>query len=283
MIRAFITGWPVEHSLSPLIHGHWLKRHGIDGSYERLARSPEEIGGFLTDLPGSQWIGGNVTIPHKITAFNACALLDDAARAIGAVNTLWIENGKLAGANTDAHGFMANLDSRVPGWDTGANALVLGAGGGARAIIHSLVSRGFSDVAIANRTPERAEALASHFAGPARPLAWDRLVGEIPRADLIVNTTSLGMKGQPALEIDLTNSQPETIVTDIVYTPLETPLLVQARDHGLKTVDGLGMLLHQAVPGFERWFGHRPTVDEELRGVLLAELEARSRGGGRKS
>ncbi len=277
MTRAFVTGWPVEHSLSPLIHGHWLKRYGIEGSYEKLAKSPDEVESFLTGLPESQWAGGNVTIPHKETAFRVCATLDDAARAIGAVNTVWIEDGRLAGANTDAHGFLANLDDRAEGWDQASTALVLGAGGAARAVIHGLLTRGFSDIVVANRTLGRADALARHFRDKVRPLIWDRIAEEVPRAGLIVNTTSLGMKGQPALEIDFASARPDTVVTDIVYTPLVTPLLAGASEHGLKTVDGLGMLLHQAVPGFEKWFGRRPEVDNELRAVLLDALENGSR------
>ena len=275
MIRAFVTGWPVEHSLSPLMHTHWLKRHGIEGSYEKLAKSPEEIGDFLAGLPASRFAGGNVTLPHKEAAFAACKTLDDAARAIGAINTVWIEGGELAGSNTDAYGFMANLDQKAPGWDKAKTALVLGAGGAARAIVHALGMRNFEDVAIANRTHDRAVILADSF--EARAVDWSHLKAEVPAAGLIVNTTSLGMKGQPALEIDLTGAVSGTIVVDIVYTPLETPLLAQARKLGLVAVDGLGMLLHQAVPGFEKWFGHRPQVDDELRQVLLDELARRER------
>ncbi|MCG6856521.1 MAG: shikimate dehydrogenase [Salaquimonas sp.] len=275
MIRAFITGWPVEHSLSPRMHTHWLEHYGIDGSYDSLAKSPQEVGDFLAGLPASGFAGGNVTIPHKEAAFRACAELDDAARAIGAVNTLWIKDGALAGSNTDAYGFMANLDDKAPGWGNALSALVLGAGGASRAVIHALVTRGFNDIAIANRSVERAEALAAHFGVGVRALAWEKLPDEIAGSELIVNTTSLGMKGQPGLEIDLGSAGTGTIVTDIVYTPLETPLLAQARERGLAAVDGLGMLLHQAVPGFEKWFGQRPEVDETLRQLLLGELARR--------
>ncbi|MEC9342857.1 MAG: shikimate dehydrogenase [Pseudomonadota bacterium] len=276
MIRAFVTGWPVGHSLSPLMHGHWLARHGIDGSYEALEKAPGEIGGFFDALPESGWAGGNVTLPHKQAAFRACGSLDDAARAIGAVNTLWVENGKLAGSNTDAYGFLANLDAEAGDWDDASTALVLGAGGAARAIVHALVSRGFSDIAIANRTIERAAELVALSGNRARALAWEGVEHAVRDAAIIVNTTSLGMNGQPPLDVDLAVARDGTIVTDIVYTPLRTGLLASASERGLRTVDGLGMLMHQAVPGFERWFGTRPEVDERLRAVMVAELERRS-------
>jgi len=276
VIRAFVTGWPISHSLSPALHGHWLSRLGIDGRYEAVAVEPQAIGAFLRGLPGAGWAGGNVTIPHKEAALAACHTVTPEAAAIGAVNTVWIQRGRLAGTNTDAHGFAANLDQFASGWDAGRAALVLGAGGAARAIIHALASRGYRRIAIANRTPARAEAVAAGWPA-ARALPWEQAAAEIAHADLIVNTTSLGMAGQPPLDLDLAPANDSCVVTDIVYVPLDTPFLAAARARGLQAVDGLGMLLHQAAPGFERWFGHAPQVDADLRAAVLAALAARDK------
>ncbi len=277
MIKAFVTGWPVSHSLSPALHGFWLERHRIEGSYEALPVSPEDFPGFLKGLPDSGFRGGNVTIPHKESAFALCDVLDGDARSIGAVNTLWLEGGKVHGGCTDGYGFAANLDQYQPRWRQCGAALVLGAGGAARAVVHALLGAGIAEVVVANRTLSRAEALAESFGPKVRPCGWDAIPAQIERAGLIVNTTSLGMAGKDEGTIELAPARDEAIVSDIVYVPLETPLLKQARERGLATVDGLGMLLHQAVPGFERWFGLRPQVDDALRSHLLSVLAARGR------
>jgi shikimate dehydrogenase len=275
VIRAFVTGWPVQHSLSPALHGFWLARYGIAGSYEAVPVEPERFPAFLRELPRSGYAGGNVTIPHKETAHAICDRIDDEARAIGAVNTIWVENEEIFGSCTDSYGFAANLDQHQPDWRAAESALVLGAGGASRAVVHALVSAGVKDIAIVNRTIARAEAVAASFACAVTAHAWVEIPKLVARSDLLINTTSLGMSGHDDLELDLSLAKEKTVVTDIVYAPLETPLLRAARQRGLRTVDGLGMLLHQAVPGFERWFGVRPKVDAQLRDHLISVLEAR--------
>lgn len=272
--RAFVCGHPIVHSRSPLIHRHWLKTLGLPGAYDPVDLAPADAPAFFAGLPASGFVGGNVTLPHKETAFAAVERRDAAAEAIGAVNTLWLEQGRLVGGNTDAHGFLANLDERAPGWDSRETALVVGAGGAARAVVHGLVSRGLA-VTIANRTRARAEELAGAFAPKARSIAWERRGDDLAGVDLLVNTTALGMEGHDAeaLPIDLDGLPGNALVTDIVYTPLITPILSAARKRGLAIVDGLGMLLHQAAPGFERWFGVRPRVTAELRALVVADLE----------
>jgi shikimate dehydrogenase len=272
--RAFVVGHPIAHSRSPLIHGHWLREHGIAGSYERVDVAPDRFEAFLSRLAGSGFVGGNITLPHKETAFAAARYRDSAAEAIGAVNTVWLEGGELYGSNSDAYGFAANLDEQASQWRQGRRACVLGAGGAARAILFALIEAGYSDIRLVNRTLERAEELASRFGSAVRPLGWDELDEGLAGAELLVNTTSLGMGGGPFPEIALGLLEPAAIVTDIVYVPLETPLLRRAAEAGFVTVDGLGMLLHQAVPGFERWFGVRPTVTADLRRIIVDDLEA---------
>jgi shikimate dehydrogenase len=273
--RAFVCGHPIAHSRSPKIHGHWLRQYAIAGSYDAIDLAPEKAAEFFATLREAGLVGGNVTIPHKEAAHAAAARLDGAAEIIGAVNTLWFDEGLLHGGNTDALGFAANLDDRAPGWDEGAIAVVLGAGGASRAVIHALKQRGFADIRIVNRTAARAQELAHRFGTgvSAHPLAaTSELLGE---ADLLVNTTPLGMSGKEQageLPTDPQALPRHAIVTDIVYVPLETPLLAAARRCGLKTVDGLGMLLHQAAPGFERWFGRRPEVTRELREMIVADM-----------
>ena len=270
--RAFIVGWPIGQSRSPLIHGHWLKLHGLPGSYERIAVPPEEIEGFLERLPAAGFVGGNVTVPHKEVAFRIASEKDDVALAIGAVNTLWIDGGQLCATNTDGPGFLANLDDRAPGWDANPGvAVVLGAGGAARAVVWGLMRRGFA-VRIVNRTLARAEDLAARFGRGSSAHGFDDLPRLLAEADVLVNTTSLGMAGKDDLTLDLTPLRPDALVTDIVYVPLITPLLAAAAARGHRTVDGLGMLLHQAGGGFERWFGLRPTVTEALRALVLADI-----------
>ncbi len=272
---AAVFGWPVKHSRSPLIHRHWLSRYGIEGDYVRHAVEPEAIGDFLAGFAKGPFIGGNVTVPHKEAAFAAVSRADGVATALGAVNTLWLEDGRLVGANTDALGFLANLDQKVPDFGArGGAAIVLGAGGAARAVIHALKSRGFAPIHVVNRSRDRAEALAERFGAGVEAAGWDAVPALLRDATLLVNTTSLGMEGEPPLVIDFAPARPDLLVTDIVYVPLETPLLRLARAAGLEAVDGLGMLLHQAAPGFERWFGVRPEVTDELRRLVLADMGA---------
>lgn len=272
--RAFVIGHPIAHSRSPMIHRHWLGQHGIDGTYDAIDVAPDGLALFLERVRSGELVGGNVTIPHKERVFEAVDRRDDAAEAIGAVNTLWMEASELVGGNTDAYGFAANLDAGAPQWRDAGSALVLGAGGAARAVLHAFRSAGISKITVLNRTQARAGELALAFPG-VEAAGLDAAQSLLPGTDLLVNTTSLGMKGQPPLDLDLDALPGGAIVTDIVYAPLETPLLKQANARGLKTVDGLGMLLHQAVPGFERWFGVRPEVSSDLRALVVADLEAK--------
>jgi shikimate dehydrogenase len=271
-----VVGHPIAHSRSPLIHGYWLAEHGLPGSYERLDVAPAAFPDFLRALPESGFRGGNVTIPHKETAFALADTLTPRARKIGAVNTLVVEpDGRIRGDNTDAPGFCAHLDHSLgAGWPerAGGTAVVLGAGGAARAIVVGLAENGLRRILIANRTRARAETLAALAPGIGGALAWDDLPEALPGAGLLINTTSLGMKGQPPLDLDLTPLPATAAVADIVYAPLETDLLAAARRRGLAAVDGLGMLLHQAVPGFEAWFGLRPSVTPGLRDRIVADL-----------
>ena len=272
-MRAFVVGHPIAHSRSPLIHNHWLRQFGIDGSYERVDVAPGDFAGFLDGLSASGYAGGNVTIPHKEAAFRIARRHDAAAELIGAANTLWLEDGVLNATNTDAAGFAASLDNDAPRWRSSRVALVLGAGGAARAILFALREAGIGDIRIVNRTQARARELADRFGGGISCHGVDA-VGEIGAdADFVVNTTALGMHGEDTPLGDASMLPDDAIVTDIVYTPLITPLLAAAAARGLGTVDGLGMLLHQAVPGFERWFGRRPEVTTTLRDLIIADLE----------
>jgi shikimate dehydrogenase len=273
--RAGVAGWPVNHSRSPTIHRHWLHELGISGSYDRFTVRPGEFGPFAIQIGRDGLVGANVTAPHKEAAFSVCDRLTPVATALAAVNTLWRQDGLLWGDNTDVAGFLANMDDVAPGWAARAKlAVVIGAGGAARAIIHALKSRGFGRIAIVNRTQSRAEALAAHFGGPTEVKPWSRLAAELRDADLLVNTTVLGMAGQPPLAVDLTRLPDQAVVADIVYVPLRTPLIEAARARGLRAVEGLGMLLHQAAPGFARWFGAQPTVTPALRALVEAEVRA---------
>ncbi|MGQ3675410.1 shikimate dehydrogenase [Xanthobacter sp. TB0139] len=273
MRRACVTGHPVAHSRSPLLHGYWLKTLGLEGSYGREDVPPEEARDFYRHLSAHGYVGCNVTIPNKETAFAALDEADETARALGAANTLWVEGGKLCGSNTDGYGFLANLDACAQGWDKGrGEVVVLGAGGASRAIIHALVTRGFGRVHLANRTLSRAEAVAAPYGDTVRPCGLADVSALLPQAELLVNCTSLGMKGSDPLDLDLAPLPDHAVVTDIVYVPLMTPLLEAAQARGLRVVDGLGMLLHQGVPGFERWFGVRPEVTQELRDLLVKDI-----------
>jgi shikimate dehydrogenase len=277
--RACVAGWPVAHSRSPLIHSFWLRSLGIDGVYDRVAVPPGEFAEFAERVGRAGLIGANVTVPHKEVAFAACGRLTANAADLGAVNTLWRENGELCGDNTDVAGFLANLDEQAPGWrDKTRNAVVLGAGGAARAVVQALISAGTERIVIVNRTFDRAERLASRFARTTRAAPWGALPALLTDADLLVNASSLGMTGQPALEIDLGPLGARAVVADIVYVPLETPLLAAARLRDLRAIDGLGMLLHQATPGFEHWFGVRPAVTPELRALIEADIVRSDKG-----
>ncbi|RJT34094.1 shikimate dehydrogenase [Mesorhizobium waimense] len=273
--KAFVTGHPIAHSRSPKIHGHWLEKYGIDGSYRAIDVAPDDFAAFLSRLRDNGYSGGNVTIPHKEAAFALVDRRDEAAEAIGAVNTLWFEDGALWGGNTDGHGFAANLDQRAPGWSENGPAVVLGAGGASRAVIHALVERGIKDIRIVNRTLARAQELARRFGAGVSAHGAEATGELLGDTGLLINTTALGMHGNGALAADPAGLPDHAIVTDIVYVPLETPLLAAARARHLKTVDGLGMLLHQAVPGFERWFGIRPDVTAELRQMIVADIGAK--------
>jgi len=268
---ACLIGWPAAHSRSPLIHHYWLRTLGIPGGYVIEAVPPDELQDFVFRLTLRGFVGANVTIPHKERVL-ALSAPDARARAIGAANTLWFEDGELRSTNTDVEGFINNLDASAPGWETSAEALVLGAGGGARAVVFGLLERGIAQVHLVNRTRERAQALASQFGDKVRPAGWEAIADLLPRAGLLVNTTSLGMRGQGALDLDVSGLPDGAVVADLVYVPLTTPLLAAAKARGLKTADGLGMLLHQAVRGFELWFGRRPQVTSELRALVEADL-----------
>ncbi len=268
---ACLIGWPAAHSRSPLIHHYWLRKLDIAGGYSIEAVPPEEFADFVWRLSVRGFVGANITIPHKERAL-ALSVPDARARAVGAANTLWYEDGELRSTNTDVEGFINNLDACAPGWDKAEEALVLGAGGAARAVLFGLIERGVKRVVVANRTAERAHALAELFGASVHPIAWGDIGDALPRAKLMVHTTSLGMHGQPALDIDVGRLPPDAVVADLVYVPLETPLLAAAKARGLRTADGLGMLLHQAVRGFELWFGERPQVTSELRALVEADL-----------
>jgi shikimate dehydrogenase len=273
--RACVIGWPVEHSRSPLIHRYWLAQYGIDGAYEKVAVPPEELEEFLGSLFERGFTGANVTLPHKEAALRLADSADAAARAIGAANTLWFDDdAELQATNTDAHGFMTHLMGEAPHWNKSSRPItVLGAGGAARAILYGLLQAGAAKVRLMNRSRDRAEVLARSFDGVVEVIDWSQRNEALAGCGLLVNATSLGMTGKPPLDLNLAALPPDAIVADIVYSPLETPLLAAARARGNPSVDGLGMLMHQAVPGFQRWFGVRPEVSPELRAHLAASLK----------
>ena len=272
-IKAFVIGHPINHSRSPLIHQTWLAEHRIDGSYEAIDVLPEALPAFFERLRSGEFAGGNVTIPHKEAVFGLCDAVDPLARKIGAVNTLVVREGKVFGSNTDYLGFLGNLDAAVPGWSDGPDdAMVIGAGGAARAVLVALQRRNGGKVHVLNRTLANAQALVDEIDGPFEAHGFDAFAELAPRTGIVINTSSIGMHGSRFDWLDLALLPGKALVTDIVYVPLETPLLAEARARGLRTVDGLGMLLHQAVPGFEAWFGVRPTVTPELRARVEATL-----------
>lgn len=278
MPRAFVAGYPIKHSRSPLIHGYWLKRLAIQGAYEKVAVSPDDFPAFITSLKTGEagFVGGNVTIPHKEMARRLADHVDPLAEELGAANTLWLSEGRLHATNTDGIGFASNLDAAHPGWDQADIAVVLGAGGASRAILQSLRDRGFKEIHVVNRTLARAQELVDRFGSRLRAHPMAAMPELLKDAGLFVNTSSLGMDGSEAPDLPFDVMRAGSLVTDIVYVPLKTPFLVQAEKAGLATVDGLGMLLHQAVPGFQRWFGARPEVTDELRQRILADIEATS-------
>lgn len=276
MKQACVIGWPIEQSRSPLIHGHWLKIYGIAGRYDRVAVPVGEAAAFVHTLRARGLEGCNVTAPHKQAVFEAADERDPSAEAVGAANTVWLEGGKVCVANTDTYGFMTHLGQSAPGWETkDAPIAVLGAGGAARAIIFGFLEAGVDRIHVINRTPARAEALARHFGPKVVAHGLTEVATAIRDASVVVNTTTLGMIGSDPIDLDLGVLNRDTVAADIVYVPLETPFLARARARGLRTVDGLGMLLHQAVPGFERWFGVRPEVTETLRAILVADIEGK--------
>jgi shikimate dehydrogenase len=273
--KACVIGWPVAHSRSPLIHRFWLDRLKIEGSYALAAVAPAGFPAFVRDFVRQGFAGANVTLPHKRTAFELCDVTTTTAACLKVVNTLWIEAGKLCGDNTDTAAFVDALDQDAPGWDANSRtAVVIGAGGAARAIVYALKLRGVRRIFLINRTKERAAELASDFGASIEVMDFADLPVVLGGANLFVNTTSLGMPGQPPLAIDLAPLPPEAVVSDIVYVPLETALIRAAKARGLRAVSGVGMLLHQAVPGFERWFGMKPCVTPELRSLVEADIGA---------
>ena len=275
-LLAGVMGWPVMHSRSPKLHNYWFEKHQLAGTYVPLAIRPDDLRAALRALPALCFSGCNLTIPHKQAAFALAAERDEAAAATGAVNTLLFEDGRIIGRNTDVAGFVGMLRDGGLSSLSGRSVTVLGAGGAARAAIHALKELNAARIAIANRTPANAEELAQYFRGSKsdiEPLPWNKAVERLATTNLLVNTTSLGMAGQPALELDLSSLPQTAIVADIVYRPLETPLLAAARKRGLKTIDGLGMLLHQAVPAFAVWFGVEPKVTPALRAHMLEALK----------
>src|SRR5450830_1906460 len=266
-----IIAWPAAQSRSPLIHNYWIKQHKLDAEYRREAVPPEQFANFVMHLREHGYVGGNVTVPHKQAALSVSEP-DERARAVGAANCLWYDGDTLRSTNTDVEGFLANLDAVTPGWDRGLeSAVVLGAGGGARAVVFALIAREVQRIYVVNRTPERAQALQKKFGARVRVAGWDETTGLLGGAGLLVNTTTLGMVGQPPLEINL-RGPASLVVADLVYAPLLTGLLAAARERGLRTADGLGMLLHQAVRGFELWFGVKPEVTAELRALVEVDL-----------
>jgi shikimate dehydrogenase len=274
MKKACVMGHPVAHSRSPMIHGYWLRSLGIEGAYELKDLTPEQFPGFVGELGKNGYIGGNVTVPHKEAAYRTVSARDAASEAVGAVNTLWLENGRLMGGNSDVHGFVANLDDRAPGWDVpGCKALMLGAGGAGRSAVYALKQRG-AEVHVVNRTLARAQELAKRFGATAH--GWDAVPRLLAQADVLVNCTSLGMTGKEPLHIDLGPLKKSAVVYDIVYVPLETAFLAQAKKRGHRTVDGLGMLLQQAGFGFRKWFGGEPKVTPELRSMVEADIVAKA-------
>ena len=274
-LKACIIGDPVAHSRSPMIHNYWLRQLGIDGLYDHAHVTSEQLPSFISNIQSMGYVGANCTIPHKETIIKICDHVSDTAQALGAVNTIWFENDQLYGDNTDVTGFLHALNHSAPNWDKRTQkAVVIGAGGAARAIVYGLIKSGINQIYVVNRSLERAQILATQFGPQIIPVSFNGMPYALQNADLLVNTTSLGMKGQPPLEIDLSPLSPHATVNDIVYVPLETILIQQAKARCLTTIGGLDMLLYQAVPGFERWFGVRPVVSDKLRQLIQNDIES---------
>lgn len=272
--KACVIGWPISHSRSPLIHGYWLKRYGIAGGYERIPVRPEDLPAFFSDLAAKGFAGCNVTLPHKEAAFRALRIADAATVRLGVVNTVFARDGEFWGTSTDGEGFLASLAGGHPGWTSkDRTVVILGAGGATRALVGALLDAGAARLLIANRTRARAEDLRRDFGSRVAPCDWTQASDILRHADLLINTTSLGMTGQPALAVDLALLPKTALVSDIVYTPLETDLLQRAKARGNAIVPGLGMLLHQAVRGFELWFGTRPEVTDELYELVARDID----------
>ncbi len=274
MKKACVIGYPIAHSRSPLIHNYWLKTYGIEGHYDRREIEPKELKSFLTGLQMEGYVGCNVTIPHKEAAIPFLSHVDDIVRRTGSLNTIYFKDGVTHGTSSDGEGFYQNLLASVPGLDLkGRTAVILGAGGSARAVIERLLRTGLAEVRIMNRTTSRAEELRQLFGERVSLLPPERFGIESKTAGLLVNTTSQGMNGQPALNVDLADLPEDAVVADLVYVPLKTDLVRRAEQRGLKAVGGLGMLLHQAVVGFEKWFGIRPEVTPELYDLVARDVE----------
>jgi shikimate dehydrogenase len=274
MKKACVIGWPIEQSRSPLIHNYWIKQYGIDGDYSRQAVASVELATFVRSLEKNGFVGCSVTVPHKEAVYKLADIHHASANAVGAANTIWHDRGKVVAANTDTYGYMAYLDASYPDWNKReAPVAILGAGGSARALIYGFLKEGVSEVRVFNRSPERAIELVRHFGPRVTALAWDDRNQMSRDASVLVNTTTLGMNGIGDLGIDVERLDANCIVSDIVYVPLETALLKAAGARGLKTLDGLGMLLHQAVPAFEAWFGVTPQVTDDLYQLISGTIE----------
>ncbi len=273
--KAAVLGWPIEHSRSPLIHNYWLKEYGIAGSYEKIAVEPKKLELFVRAMPDMGFVGANLTIPHKEAIFKMADIVDDVARTVEAANTIWWEDGQLCVTNTDVTGFITHLNRSAPDWKKNKGCVaVLGAGGAARGVVYGLLKAGVEEIRIFNRTKERAIELSHRFDVRVKVEDWDNRNQRLNECSMLINTTALGMVGNPPLEIDLSKMLENSVICDIVYAPLETPLLKSAKQLGHLSVDGLGMLLHQAAPGFAKWFGRRPGITETLRQLIISDLKS---------
>ena len=274
MKKACVIGWPIAHSRSPLIHTYWLKKYGIDAVYEKKAVEPKNVAQFIANLAASEFSGCNVTIPHKETAFQAVAKADEIASRLGTVNTVYIKDGVICGTNTDGEGFIASLRHAYPEFDLrNKTAVIIGAGGAAKAIIGALLDEGVEKIGIINRTRERIHELQAQFGSGIYEISETVFNEALKSCGLLVNTTSKGMEGQPPLELEMQSLNPNALVADIVYTPLETAFLAKARQRGNPVLGGLGMLLHQALRGFELWFDVKPDVTAELYELIAADVQ----------
>ena len=274
MIKASVIGWPIQHSRSPLIHGYWLKKHGINGSYDKQAVAPDALESFIQTLRDGEHVGTNVTLPHKEAALPFIDEADDRVRRIGALNTIWRDSSKLLATSTDGPGFLANVQQTQPQFEIAKGPVtILGAGGSTRAIIDELLRTGVDRIFIHNRTYSRAEALAQHFGAKVHSVAPAKLTKALAETGLLVNSTSAGMTGQDQLDFSWDSLAPNAVVADIVYTPLITPFLLEAQSRGHAIIPGLGMLLHQAVVGFEKWFGVRPEVTQDLYDLVARDID----------